>query len=271
MSIFKQDLKRVFTSWKIYAGIAVVIICWLEMLTVEFSTGDIKQFADEYLFLTGKNVGFLPLVFPLLAAFPFAASYLEEKNSGAGRLILTRAKSRRSFAAQRLLSNGIAGGAMIGGGLALMLLLSLIVGSVPDFTAQEYVTENEYANSWLGGLYTQDGYIWYLIINVIEAFLAGAIWANIGMAAAAKFRNSALPPLMGFMIYYIGLTLFQNYLPLATGNSAFKSFSPLTLYDMSGSVRFSLPLFLIGLALYIGIPCVVFRFAVGEDERRGGL
>ncbi len=271
MGCFKQDLKRIFTSWKIYAMIAVVTVCWAETLMADFVSGDIRQYANEYLFLTGKDFGLLPLMAPLIAAFPFASSYIIEKNSGMSRIICNRIKSRKLFVVQRLLSNGIAGGVALSGGLVLALIFSLIVGSVPDFTAQEYVSANDYAMSWIGGLYTQDGYIWYLIINVIEAFLAGAIWANIGMAAAAKFRNSALPPLMGFMIYYIGLTLFQNYLPLATENSAFKSFSPLTLYDMSGSVRFSLPLFLIGLALYIGIPCVVFRFAVGEDERRGEL
>ena len=41
---------------------------------------------------------------------------------------------------------------MIGGGLGSHAALSLMV-TFPDFTAQEYVTENEYAHSWLGGLY----------------------------------------------------------------------------------------------------------------------
>ena len=119
MNFFKQDLKRIFFSLKIYAGIIVVFLCWIWAINIEFAEG-LSQFSNDYLFLAGKDFGIIPLVAPLIAAFPFAASFITDKETGAYRIICTRVSSRKKYISQRLFSNAIAGGTVVFGGCLLV-------------------------------------------------------------------------------------------------------------------------------------------------------
>ena len=111
-SYFVQELKRAFLSKK------TIIACVLSISLFFFGMAEYilhiatKEVSILYVFLQGYNSGtgsFLAVLFPIVAAIPYATSYIDDKRIGINKYITMRIK-RRNYLQIRFIVNGLVGG-----------------------------------------------------------------------------------------------------------------------------------------------------------------
>lgn len=112
---FIEDLKRAFISKR---TIITFILTFLLMIVgmggdlLHFFSGDSSVF---YIFMNGYNSGtsnYLILFFPLIAAIPYATSFLEDQKSGFNKYISVRT-GQVNYCITRFFVNGLVGGASL--------------------------------------------------------------------------------------------------------------------------------------------------------------
>ncbi len=111
-SYFIQELKRAFLSKK------TIIACVISIALFFFGMAEyIPHIATTevsilYVFLSGYNSGtgsYLAVLFPIVAAIPYATSYIDDKRNGINKYITMRVK-RRNYLQIRFIVNGLVGG-----------------------------------------------------------------------------------------------------------------------------------------------------------------
>ncbi len=194
----------------------------------------ISNFAGCSLFVwwianNGFNFGstYFYLVWPVLAAMPFAWSYAKESKTGCVYQYITRA-NRKSYFAAKYLAVFVSGGLVI----SLQVLADLLINALicPDesllFMNALTTVENR---CFLSSLFYTHPWIYSLIWCVIEFFWGGSA-ATLSFIGGTKSRFSVTMILIPFVILYAlgvvgiciirltGTTLMLNplYLAMAT-------------------------------------------------------
>lgn len=111
-SYFVQELKRAFLSKKTFITCIISIALFFYGMASFIPHIATKELSILYVFLNGYNSGtgsFLILMFPLVAAIPYATSYIEDKRNGVNKYITMRMK-RNYYLQIRLIVNGLVGG-----------------------------------------------------------------------------------------------------------------------------------------------------------------
>ena len=249
-SMLKEEFRRAFLSWAFVLALVITSVCFAVGLKEYGPPVSLFTRPEErYLYPFTQNAfdAFLcamglmgPLVFfaPLIAALPFAASFITDRSSGYITFILSRTSFRR-YRTSKYVANLLAGG--VSTSLPLLVGYGIInifyrrgfppvpvPGEAWDNVRIPWVN----ANGTFGYLYRTkpDLYIFFLIGL---AFLWGAAWATAGLSLSSVVRNRYYALAAPFVFYIIAH--FVTTVLWIAGWSPLFNFAPF-LYKRTSSI-----------------------------------
>lgn len=201
---FRLNLKKSILN------LGMVTACVISMIILfrsYFMYGLTKPVNVDILTLTINPLamsGFIPFacVFPIL---PFAFSYLEEKNSGYIKSILTRTTQKR-YIITKVFFTGFSGGISMVIPFTILFIYTYLIGKPvsSDLFPQVYLDHmwGKYIFIW-GGVFV-------LVCRIVLVFLFGCIWAEMALLVSTICPNRYVTFLAPFIIYQLAWMTFQN-------------------------------------------------------------
>src|SRR5450830_1714445 len=256
--MLKEEFRRAFFSWAFVLALVITSVCFAiglkdyggPVAPLRPEDRDLFPFDrnafDAFIYAAGMG-GFFAIFAPLIAALPFAASFITDRTSGYITFILSRTSFRR-YRTSKYVANLLAGG--VSTSLPLLVGYGIInifyprgfqpipaLGEAWDNVRIPWVN----ANGTFGYLYRTkpDLYIFFLIGL---AFLWGAAWATTGLSLSSFIHNKYRALVAPFLLYVVvdfvtqvlGIaewsTLF-NFVPVL-----YKTTSPVTTFTELGAL-----------------------------------
>lgn len=139
---------------------------------------------------------------PLISCLPYSYSYLEDKKSGFFNLINTRVKNK-NYLYSKLISNAIAGGIAVS-------LPTLLYGLIIIIFFKNEATRDLLINPSgpFSELFKTNPNIYIIFFSFME-FLAGAMYATMGMAISSFINRKVITIISPLIISNIQSTLFR--------------------------------------------------------------
>ncbi len=195
------------------------------------------------------------LIFPILAALPYGASYAEDEKSGYARLLLVRS-SRGSYYGSKALAVFLSGGTAVV--LPLLLNLGITAAILPSLVPQAvtFLYPIHSASLW-SELYYSHPYL-YIALFLLLIFIFGGLFALLALPVSRFTNNRFLILLFPFLIY-----VFSHAL---AGYFQASRFSPMMfLRPNQPAEGISLPVIAGEALILFGIPAVFLWKRTGED------
>lgn len=183
---------------------------------------------------------------PILSAFPFSLSHLEDKEFGMIKCIDARVNHKK-YLKTKVLVNGIAGGLAV----ALPTVISSIIvsiffkGSINDFSGKGID----------GGIFAQlviDNFPLYIMVHIFINFMFGFAYAQIALAVSSFIKNKIAITLSPFL-FWIGVSTIFSALNI-------NHFSPMLINQFHVVPEISLGEIIIELIAITAIFAVLFMF-----------
>lgn len=227
--MIKSQLKRAILSKRFLFIIFIGIIIHFssgynklhQYLFFDFNAPDIQNQADARAMvqkeLNKYSVWFSLLylytpLMPILAAFPFSFSYIDDLKSGVIKYIDIR-YNHTKYLFEKLLVNGVAGGIA----LSLPTIISTIIvsiffnGNINDFSGKG-MSGGVFSNLVIYNFYL------YIAVHIFIEFIFGFAYSSIALAVSSFIRNTIAVMLSPFLFWVGGDLLFnafniQQYVP----------------------------------------------------------
>lgn len=231
MKIFLNDLKRIFSSPKLYIAVLFVIgfgvlgIIDLRNLNVfEFSpVGGLNLFIVA--FILGSPI---KIFIPLIAVLVYSQALFDDIHFGEIKYIAYRMPMNK-YLLQRALSTMLAGGISV----ALPLVIALLSFCIYDPTPSAVILSSQI--SILKMQYYQS-LLCYCMVFILNAFIFGALYSLISMSLSIVIRNKiialSLPALYFLLIQGIGW-LLSNIIPSDIIYFIIKNFLSYQFFDLA--------------------------------------
>jgi len=256
--MLKEEFRRAFLSWAFVLALVITSVCFAVGLKEYGPPVSLFTRPEErYLYPFTQNAfdAFLcamglmgPLVFfaPLIAALPFAASFITDRSSGYITFILSRTSFRR-YRTSKYVANLLAGG--VSTSLPLLVGYGIInifyERGLPPVPAPGEAWYAFFpwvnANGTFGYLYRTkpDLYIFFLIGL---AFLWGAAWGTAGLSLSSVVHNKYRALVAPFLLYVVAHFVISvlgvpewsplnNFVPVL-----YKTTSPVTTFTELGAL-----------------------------------
>ncbi len=201
MSYIKEELKRAFFSKTTAISFLLTFIC-IFIGSAEYIFKNYPGTNAIYLFMYAYSQGtsaVLSFAFPMLVSLPYAASLVEDFNSGFNHYIFIKMKSVR-YLVIRLLVNALAGGLV----LFLSLLISFFLFAVTknfDLSSTDLLNINLYNSIY------QESPVIYIFILIANSFVCGVVFSTLGLGLSTIFKNQYLAVLSPFVFYIFSGTI----------------------------------------------------------------
>src|SRR5450830_668607 len=252
--MLKEEFRRAFFSWAFVLALVITSVCFAiglkdyggPVAPLRPEDRDLFPFDrnafDAFIYAAGMG-GFFAIFAPLIAALPFAASFITDRSSGYITFILSRTSFRR-YRTSKYVANLLAGG--VSTSLPLLVGYGIInifyrrgfppvpvPGEAWDNVRIPWVN----ANGTFGYLYRTkpDLYIFFLIGL---AFLWGAAWATAGLAVSSAVHNKYYALVAPFAFYIIAHFVIGGISAIA-GWSPLNNFVPFLLKTTSPMTAFT--------------------------------
>ncbi|MCD8006503.1 MAG: hypothetical protein LUF29_05945 [Oscillospiraceae bacterium] len=217
----RLELRRLFSSKELYIALAIglALVVWLFVHEVSESV----RFAEEYALYGDKVSGYLHypktvfnscieleydalppillyLLFPIIAAFPYASTYCKDKKTGYLKNLLVRIDRRDCFMAKYIAS--FFSGFLVSGVILLSsLLLTMLV--FPILTP-EAVTQNYYVQSgdMFGVLFYTHPMVYTFLYILIDMLWCGCM-ASFTLLSSMFTRSAFLAVTGSFIVFEV--------------------------------------------------------------------
>ena len=148
--------------------------------------------------LIGRAVGSDAMIFalPVLAALPFAASFVSDVKSEFITYYLPRT-NRKAYAAGRCVACGLSGGLIF----VLGILVSFLIAAAALAPLEDPVPKEAAASSFWAGF----------LKSIVLLFLSGAFWSLCGLALSAATGSKYMAYASPFILYYVLIILHERY------------------------------------------------------------
>ena len=233
------DLKRGIVNLRFPAAVILcAAIYWL---------GSLPEIgADNVLYILDASVlfGSFGHLFPVVAVFPFGASFLEELHSGNLRLVLQRVDANR-YLARRFLVVSVVGG--LATALGMLAFLGILMPLTHPLASLEY---SEAVYPYAEALVQQKQWFAYFGLYALLQWASGFMWAGIGLMFSAitnKMQLVYLATVLFMEVLCRGLfaTDKEHIVIYATGGLNVETIGQLLLESLSVFAILSLISFLI--------------------------
>lgn len=209
----KEEMKRAFLS---NVTILSIIVAFISIFIGTIET---------YLFPDPENNAFnllekgysdiLSLLFPLLVAIPFTASYIIDRETGYLKYILVRMKLTH-YMLTRLLVNGLVGGFVLAFSLTVSFILFVILKGTHSSVIYSQVII-------LKGVLNTNPFLFAFAL-IFNSFICGFVFATFGLGMSTFLKNKYLTVLFPFIFYVFSGTILILINPL---------FHSTVIYDLS--------------------------------------
>ncbi len=268
-SILKIEIKRAFINK--YFCISVIIgLIIVSMQTIECTlpfAGETHIIEDVYpqsvfnsyigLSISNAWSHVYYMIFPLIAALPYASSYLLDKKSGFIKLIYT--KTQKSFyLSAKLIAVFLSGGFAVTLPLLFNLwITALCVPSViPDISTGFFPI---FGNGFASRIYYTHPYVYIAIYNVI-IFIVSGVFCSTALALSHFFNYSSIVLVSPFLLYVM----------ISFITSSFSQQSPLNttnwIFPAQTSYPLDLPIACTEMLIIFVISCCVYYFKGLKDD-----
>ena len=257
--MLREEFRRAFFSWAFVLALVITGVCFAIGLK-EYGP-PVSPFIrpeEQYLYPFAQNAfdaflwamglgGPLALFAPLIAALPFAASFITDRSSGYITFILSRTSFRR-YRTSKYVAN------LLAGGVSTSLPLLVGYGIINIFYPRGFQPIPALGEAWVnvripwvnangtfGYLYRTkpDLYIFFLIGL---AFLWGAAWATAGLTTSSFIHNKYRALVAPFLLYVVAHFVISvlgvpewsplnNFVPVL-----YKTTSPVTTFTELGAL-----------------------------------
>ena len=168
------DLKRGIVNLRFPAAIVLcAAIYWLGSLQ-EIGSADVLYLLDASVLF-----GSFGHLFPVVAVFPFVASFLEDLRSGNLRLVLQRVDANR-YLARRFLVVSVVGG--LATALGMLAFLGILMPLTHPLASLDY---SEAVYPYAEALVQQKQWFAYFGLYALLQWASGFMWAGIGLMFSA--------------------------------------------------------------------------------------
>lgn len=201
------------------------------------------------------------ILFPILAALPYAMASYEDRESGYISQILIR-ESRKVFYPARYLVTFLTGGICISIPLVLNLMLGALYAPVMPQSPTEYQTYID-GTSFASELFFKSP-LGYIAIFLVIDFLWGGLFAVCALSVTDVVKNKyiipAVPFLLHMVVFYLG-SYSKEYVMMGASD-----FIPFCFLNPMQSYVFSpVPFGLVSLLMFMVTFGVVVRRNIGRD------
>lgn len=203
--LIKNDLKRVFISFRFYISVSLALCILLRPLFDVLQSGGEYTFAYLQEFPFGFS-DFTPFAV-IFCVIPFADSFCDDYNSGYIHAITMRI-SPRNYAKKRFVSNALIGGFTEGVIVAITLLICLFSANTPEtYESASFMQDTPWGQ--LNILVRFHGLLFFLM-RVLLAILFGALWASVGLCISTFVPNRYITLVAPFVLYQMLWRLIRN-------------------------------------------------------------
>lgn len=216
--LFKDDLRRMLSSPKIYVSYVVALAILLRPLFNTLKYG--RNLSFIYLQSLPFGLSDYSPFAAIFCVFPFADSFCEDYNSGYSNAIALRIGTKK-YAWQRAISTAFSGGFCTGFTVFTVLVVCYISATVPD-DADSIMYMHYTIWDKMDLLLRYNG-IFFAVGRVLAAFLFGSLWALVGLCVSTVVTNKYVTLIAPFVLYQILWLLLKgafNPVQVLTGDSA---------------------------------------------------
>lgn len=267
--ILKVEIKRAFIN--IFFCISVIIgLIIVSMQTLEYTlpiASNMSFFEDIYpQSVFNSYIGFTIssawsyvyyMVFPLIAALPYASSYLSDRKSGYIKLIYTKTK-RFYYLLAKLIAVFLSGGVAV----TLPLLFNLWVTAlcvpsiIPDISTGFFPI---FGDSFAADIYYMHPYVYTAIYNLI-IFVVSGVFCTSALAFSYLLKYSSIVLVSPFFLYIL----------ISFISSSISQKSPLNIvkwvFPSQSSQSLNLSIACIEILLIFTIICLIYFFKGLKDD-----
>ena len=224
MTMVRQDIKRAFISWGFLISVTVYTAILFYEVWFDYAHAVYGHMETITLFMYANSVSYMVLVLPILAALPYATSFVQDHNSRYIQAIWFRVRPVR-YCLSKAVACFLSGGACLG---VSALIFFLFFGLSPSTTMIHADTALRYAAD--GGLdalivIPHVGPYLYCLGRIVALTLYGGTCALMAMAASTYIVNAYISLCLPFVairmwIYFIGrlkLPSYVNFAYMASG------------------------------------------------------
>ncbi|QAA32901.1 hypothetical protein [Clostridium manihotivorum] len=202
---FKQEMRRALYSKNMI--IAIVLSCICMFSGILLGNFYVEKKDAVYYFMLAHSLGrtsLLSLLGPVIVSLPFAASFLEDKDSGFLKLILLKI-SRKKYLLTRIISNAIAGALSITVPLIIVFIFySLIYGvKTGGMAAGKYAGDLD----WL----SVNKPVLFVIVILVLSFIFGIVISTLGLGLSTVIKSKYLTIILPFLFSIFTGTVFQYF------------------------------------------------------------
>lgn len=194
------DLKRAILGRSFLIAFIGMVLCLCigafsdALTTFRMESVQVMYGYHRELLLKALGSDIILFAVPILAAIPYTTAFTDDVRSGYLKPYLTRTSVTRY-----ILGKGI--GAAVSGGLALVLGILAALGLF-FLVFSPFEVYGEYAVQSL---------IPDIVLRLFLFFLAGALWASVGLLASSLTQNVYLAYAAPFIFYYVLIILQERY------------------------------------------------------------
>ncbi len=273
----KLELRRLFSSKELYIALAIgiALVVWLFV----YEVSELISFSEQYALYGDKVSGYLYypktvfnscieleydalppillyLLFPIIAAFPYASSYCRDKKTGYLKNLLIKIDRKDCFMAKYMVS--FLSGSLVSGVILLAsLMLTMLVFPIltPEAVTQNYYVQPE--NMW-GNLFYTMPMIYTLLYILIDMLWCGCM-ATFALLVS-MFTRSAFLAVTGSFIFFEVLDYVLSLFSLS-------QFSPITfLRPIQTASGISLGIILTEFIVFMAASFLGFYFLEREKD-----
>lgn len=207
---------------------------------------DILEIGSNTYHIWYQSYSFLQMLFVLIAVYPFASSYVYEKNVGFHYLCIIRC-GHFNYRFKKLLATGIAGG------MALFIPSLVYLGAISLFFNNQILSKFEFQPSGLfSNIFIQSPFS-YIMIVLIMHFVLGFSIAIFAMGVTS-FSSKII------LVYVIPFALYLTFDILLSNISGLDKFTLTSMYYLMSSEEVKFANFLIVNAILILVGALTFYF-----------
>ncbi|WP_174616264.1 hypothetical protein [Virgibacillus ihumii] len=201
-----MELKRVISRPVLYVllftgfvlALLPVIATWPGNVTSDYYVFYPRNPFVSWMFFGAATYNIYVLIFPLLAALPYADAYAQDYNSGLIKSILTKVKKRR-YLNIRFMVNFIVGGAIAIFPPVINFLLEMMAFPLIE-NSMYYGMNLVGVDSFTPGLFYNYPFL-YILVRVIMLFLLGGMLASLGLALSTAVKNRYVILVFPFLVF----------------------------------------------------------------------
>ena len=192
------EYRRTLNVWFLFGILGVIFsICFDSWNDLMLGLENHRGYVHYYFWNSAFGGMCREHLLPVFAAFPFAASFCQERKNKAVDYIVFR-EGRKRYCAAKYIANAISGGLVVAIGTAMVLLLLSAIFPMANSDLADAVPTDLF-HDWLAVHYPMK----YAIVEVCLGFFRGIIWSSMALFISVYIDDPFVVTISPYVGYYV--------------------------------------------------------------------